>query len=70
MIFHSLNHNQELVYNNIGHKAPQSDFIQLDDLLIDLKLNEDALEVPIPRFFLTENKEALDYRNQIHVNNQ
>lgn len=58
---------QELVFNNIAHKAPQSDFIQLDDLLIDLKLNEDALEVPIPRFFLTENKEALDYRNQIHV---
>jgi len=56
----------ELVFNNIGHKAPQSDFIQLDDLLIDLKLNEDALEVPIPRFFLTENKDALDYRNQIH----
>jgi len=35
--------------------------------LIDLKLNEDALEVPIPRYFLTENKEALDQRNQLHV---
>jgi len=34
--------------------------------LIDLKLNEDALEVPIPRYFLTENKEALDQRNQLH----
>lgn len=56
------------MYNNIGHKAPQSDFIQLDDLLIDLKLNEDALEVPIPRYFLTENKEALDQRNQLLVN--
>lgn len=58
---------RELVFNNVvKHKAPQSDFIHLDELLIDLKLNEDALEVPIPRHFLKENKEALDQRNQLH----
>jgi hypothetical protein len=30
------------------------DFVQLDDLLVDLKLTPDVLEVPVPRYFIED----------------
>lgn len=30
------------------------DFIQLDDLLVDLKLTPDVLEVPVPRYYIED----------------
>lgn len=33
------------------NKRPKSNLIHLDDLLLDLKKDPDALEVPIPKYF-------------------
>jgi hypothetical protein len=30
------------------------DYVHLDDLLVDLKLTPDALEVPVPRYFVED----------------
>lgn len=44
----------------------QSDMVNLDELITDLKLTPDYLEVPIPRYFKKEtDKERLDERNFI-----
>jgi hypothetical protein len=58
---------KELVYYNTHHNSPQADFIHLDELLIDLKLNEDALEIPIPRYFKSDFSQNADARNQLLV---
>jgi hypothetical protein len=34
------------------------DFVQLDDLLIDLKLTPDVLEVPVPRCFIEDRQQV------------
>jgi hypothetical protein len=34
------------------------DFVQLDDLLIDLKLTPDVLEVPVPRYFIEDRAQV------------
>lgn len=34
------------------------DMVQLDDLLIDLKLTPDVLEVPVPRCFLEDRAQV------------
>ena len=34
------------------------DFLNLDDVLVDLKLSPEAVEIPIPRFFLEERAEV------------
>lgn len=34
------------------------DFVQLDDLLIDLKLTPDVLEVPVPRCFIEDRAQV------------
>lgn len=44
----------------------RSDVVQLDELLLDLKLTDTALEVPIPRYFKADEKQRLDERDQIH----
>ena len=36
------------------------DLLNLDDVLVDLKLSPEAVEIPIPRFFLEE-------RAKVHV---
>ena len=44
---------------------PKSIFINLDDLLMDLKLDPDCLEIPIPRYFAEENRDYLEKRSQL-----
>jgi hypothetical protein len=34
------------------------DCVQLDDLLIDLKLTPDVLEVPVPRYFIEDRAQV------------
>jgi len=46
---------QDLVYYNIHGGSVRSEFVHLDELLIDLKLNEDALEIPVPRYFRVDD---------------
>jgi hypothetical protein len=38
---------KELV--KFGPHGKQSDYVNLDELLLDLKLGPDALEIPVPR---------------------
>lgn len=38
------------------------DFAQLDELVVDLKLTPDALEVPVPRYFI-ENRAQVRRRS-------
>ena len=40
-------------------------YINLDDLLMDLKLDPDSLEIPIPRYFAEENRDYLEKRAQL-----
>eukprot|EP00892_Ulva_mutabilis_P001805 jgi/Ulvmu1/11625/UM008_0029.1 len=40
-----------------------SDFLHIDDILVDLKLTPDELEVPVPRYFRLDNQKALDTRD-------
>jgi len=37
----------------------------LDSLLIDLKLQPSALEIPVPRYFLEDDRENLETRKQL-----
>ena len=39
-------------------------FINLDDVLVDLKLTPDVLEVPVPKFFIEDQAALLDQREQ------
>ena len=41
----------------------KNDFVNLDDLIMDLKLLPDCIEVPIPRYFNEDEKVRLDNRN-------
>eukprot|EP00879_Flechtneria_rotunda_P018094 GHRR01018972.1.p1 GENE.GHRR01018972.1~~GHRR01018972.1.p1 ORF type:complete len:205 (+),score=75.06 GHRR01018972.1:101-715(+) len=40
------------------------DFVQLDDLLVDLKLTPDALEIPVPRYFIEDRAKELNDREK------
>jgi len=40
------------------------DFVNLDDILVDLKLTPDVLEVPIPRCFVEDRKSELEGREK------
>ena len=40
-------------------------FVNLDDLLVDLKLTPDALEVPVPKFFVEDQQRALEEREKL-----
>jgi len=55
----------ELIYYNTHHNSPQADFVHLDELLIDLKLTEDSLEIPIPRYFRSDPVRSIAERNQL-----
>ncbi|CAD8093406.1 unnamed protein product [Paramecium sonneborni] len=59
--------NKKLVIQyNVHSNSYQSDMVNLDELITDLKLTPDYLEVPIPRYFKKEtDKERLDERNFI-----
>lgn len=43
----------------------RSDFISFDPLLQDLKLDFDAVEVPLPRYFRDDKTQAREERNQL-----
>ena len=34
------------------------DFVNLDDILVDLKLSPEVVEIPVPRYFLEERRQA------------
>ena len=40
-------------------------FINLDDVLVDLKLPPSVLEVPVPRFFIEDQQRALEEREKL-----
>jgi hypothetical protein len=42
------------------------DFVQLDDLLVDLKLTPDVLEVPVPRYFIEDRAKVRAAVKQLH----
>jgi hypothetical protein len=42
------------------------DFVQLDDLLVDLKLTPDILEVPVPRYFIEDRAKVRAAVKQLH----
>jgi IQ and AAA domain-containing protein len=42
---------------------PRSDFVNLDEIIMDLKLTPDCIDLPIPRYFREEEKRRLDERN-------
>eukprot|EP00743_Colponemidia_sp_Colp-15_P001010 GILK01001116.1.p1 GENE.GILK01001116.1~~GILK01001116.1.p1 ORF type:complete len:850 (-),score=212.62 GILK01001116.1:85-2634(-) len=52
----------ELVFFN---PRPKSDYVHLDDVLVDLKLNPDILEISVPKFFLEDNRDELERRTQL-----
>jgi len=43
----------------------RSDYPNLDELVMDLKLTPDCLDIPIPRFFREEDKKRLEERDQL-----
>lgn len=40
------------------------DFINLDDILVDLKLGPEVLEVPVPKYFIEDRAKELDDRDK------
>ncbi|KIY95572.1 hypothetical protein MNEG_12391 [Monoraphidium neglectum] len=40
------------------------DFVSLDDVLVDMKLAPDALEVPVPRYFVEDRAKELEDRDK------
>jgi len=40
------------------------DFINLDDILVDLKLTPDVLEIPVPRYFVEDRAKELEDREK------
>eukprot|EP00968_Pinguiococcus_pyrenoidosus_P028722 scaffold8065_cov267-Pinguiococcus_pyrenoidosus.AAC.6 len=51
----------------VGHEeeAFPWEYVNLDDLLVDLKLPPETLEVPIPRYFKEDNTAAIRHRDNI-----
>ena len=54
---------QVVKYNAQYDATIRSEYPNLDELVMDLKLTPDCLDIPIPRFFKEENKKQLDERN-------
>ena len=42
-------------------------FVNLDDILVDLKLAPDVLEVPVPKFFREDQERALELQGRISL---
>eukprot|EP00898_Chlorokybus_atmophyticus_P002625 jgi/Chlat1/3363/Chrsp23S00269 len=47
------------------HLNKGNDFVQLDDLLVDLKLTPDVLEIPIPRYYIEDRAQELESRDRL-----
>lgn len=54
---------QNVVKHSTHSQVVQSEFINFDELVMDLKLTPRCLEVPIPRYFAEEDRKRLDERN-------
>ena len=50
---------RDLIMYNVSTKALNSDFVNFDELLYELKVLPEKLEVPIPRYFKENNKENM-----------
>lgn len=46
-------------------KVDQTEFIHLDEVLKDLKKTPDALELPVPRYFLEDREKELLEREKL-----
>ena len=53
-----------LIKNNTASDwTIKNDFVNLDELIVDLKLMPNCIDVPIPRFCREDEKEKIDERN-------
>lgn len=48
-------------------RIDQQEFINLDEVLLELKMTPDILELPIPRFFIEERQAELQEREKLLV---
>ena len=48
-------------------KVEQTEYLNLDNILIDLKLTPESLEIPIPRYFVEERTKELEERERLLV---
>lgn len=47
----------------VKHKEQQ--YVNLDDILVDLKLTPDVLELPVPNYFIEDRKDELKQRDEL-----
>eukprot|EP01006_Ploeotia_vitrea_P042685 TRINITY_DN66651_c5_g1_i1.p1 TRINITY_DN66651_c5_g1~~TRINITY_DN66651_c5_g1_i1.p1 ORF type:complete len:928 (-),score=183.27 TRINITY_DN66651_c5_g1_i1:1437-4001(-) len=52
----------ELKHQIVNHCG---EYVNFDDVLVDLKLTPDVLEIPIPKYFLEERQQELEERNKL-----
>jgi hypothetical protein len=43
----------------------EQEYVNLDDILVDLKLTPDVLELPVPKYFIEERQEELARRDEL-----
>lgn len=56
---------ENLVRYSTASNIIQSDFIHLDDIVMDLKLTPKVLEVPVPRYFREDRRQKIEERDQM-----
>ena len=49
----------------LAHDRPGKVFVNLDEVLVDLKLTPDKLEIPVPRFATEDHKAKIQDRNKL-----
>jgi hypothetical protein len=54
-----------MINNNLHHRHPTSHFVNLDEIILDLKLTPASLELHLPRFFRETSEESILKRNQL-----
>ena len=58
---------QNLVRYSTHSQVVQSDFINLDEVVMELKLTPKVLEVPVPRYFKEDRKDKIEERDQLVI---
>lgn len=48
-------------------RISQSEYLSLNDILIDLKLTPESLEMPVPRYFIEERSKEMEERDKLLV---
>jgi len=56
-----------LVRYSTHTQVVQSDFINLDEVVMELKLTPRVLEVPVPRYFREDRKDKIEERDQLVI---